>query len=260
MLILFLTALFLSSLGFKKYIWFISIGYGLSIAGIGLGLILLKGTDADAGVIAACVLFIVYGIRLGGYLAMRERNGSYNKKMKGETKPDEHISMIHKIIIWITAALLYVCQSSPLIFRMINERGSDPVFITGFVISIAGLMIESTADIEKSAAKKKDPSRFVDTGLYRIVRCPNYFGEMLFWTGVFTGGTTALSGILQWICAISGYLGIIYVMFSGARRLELRQNRTYGNDPAYLEYAKTTPIMIPLIPLYSVEKHKWLVG
>lgn len=49
-------------------------------------------------------------------------------------------------------------------------------------------------------------------------------------------------------------------MFSGARRLELRQDRTYGNDKDYQKYVKTTPILIPLIPLYSVKKHKWLVG
>lgn len=64
----------------------------------------------------------------------------------------------------------------------------------------------------------------------------------------------------QWIACILGYLGIIYVMFSGARRLEIRQNRVYGNDPEYVNYARTVPIMIPLIPLYSVEKHKWLVA
>lgn len=27
-----------------------------------------------------------------------------------------------------------------------------------------------------------------------------------------------------------------------------------------IEYVKKTPIIIPLIPLYSVAKHKWLVG
>ena len=67
-------------------------------------------------------------------------------------------------------------------------------------------------------------------------------------------------GAVQWIACIIGYLGIIYVMFSGARRLEMRQNRTYGDDPEYVKYAKTVPIMIPLIPLYSVERHKWLVA
>ncbi|MBQ9460863.1 MAG: DUF1295 domain-containing protein [Clostridia bacterium] len=83
---------------------------------------------------------------------------------------------------------------------------------------------------------------------------------MLIWTGIFVGGITAYSGALQWIAAILGYLGIIYVMFSGARRLEERQTRTYGNDPEYQEYFRKTPIMILFIPLYSVINLKWLVA
>ena len=83
---------------------------------------------------------------------------------------------------------------------------------------------------------------------------------MLFWTGVFVGGLPIYRGIGQWILAFLGYAGIIYVMFGGARRLEMRQNRTYGTDPAYRKYVKTTPIMIPFVPLYSVEKYKWLVA
>ena len=83
---------------------------------------------------------------------------------------------------------------------------------------------------------------------------------MLFWTGVFVGGISIYGGAVEWIVALLGYLGIIYVMFGGARRLEIRQNRTYGDDPEYQAYVKSTPIMIPLIPLYSVEKYKWLVA
>ena len=40
-LILFLVAVVISSLGFKKFIWFISLGYGYSIAGIGVALMLI---------------------------------------------------------------------------------------------------------------------------------------------------------------------------------------------------------------------------
>ena len=93
-----------------------------------------------------------------------------------------------------------------------------------------------------------------------MVRCLSYFGELLLWTGVFAGGMTSYTGALQWIVAVFGHLGIVYVMFSGARRLEICQNKAYGDDPEYQSYVKGTPIMIPLIPLYSVEKHTWLVG
>lgn len=41
--------------------------------------------------------------------------------------------------------------------------------------------------------------------------------------------------------AALGYLSIVFVMFSGARRLGLHQNKTYGNDPEYQAYVKNTP-------------------
>jgi hypothetical protein len=49
-------------------------------------------------------------------------------------------------------------------------------------------------------------------------------------------------------------------MFSGARRLEIRQDRNYEKDPEYRKYVKTVPILIPFIPLYSVKKYTFLVA
>ena len=42
-------ALLISSIGFKKYVWFISLGYGFSIAGIGILLLALYGGSLTAG-------------------------------------------------------------------------------------------------------------------------------------------------------------------------------------------------------------------
>jgi hypothetical protein len=42
-------------------------------------------------------------------------------------------------------------------------------------------------------------------------------------------------------------------MFNGAQRLERRQKARLGDDPAYLEYASKTPIILPLIPLYTLD-------
>ena len=254
-------ALVFSSVGFKKYVWFISIGYGLAVAAIGVALLIAGRGQLTAGMMCACILFVVYGLRLGGYLAFRElRSSSYNSKMKGEIKSGDGMSVGAKCAIWISAALLYACETSPVTFRLANGSGTDALLVVGMLISAVGLVVETVADLQKNAAKKVNPRRFVDTGLFRIVRCPNYFGEMLFWTGVFVGGITIFADPLQWIAAILGYVGIIYVMFSGARRLEVRQNKAYGDDPEYQRYVKTTPIMIPLVPIYSVEKHKWLVA
>ncbi len=260
-LAMFVVALVFSSIGFKKYVWFISIGYGFSIAAIGVALLIAGHEQLTASTVCACILLIAYGFRLGGYLAFRElRSSSYNSKMKTEIKSGDDMSMVAKCAIWISAALLYVCQTSPIIFRFVNGSGTDVLLVIGLVISAVGLIVETVADLQKNAAKKANPGRFVDTGLFRIVRCPNYFGEMLFWTGVFVGGISIYAGPLQWIAALVGYIGIIYVMFGGARRLEIRQNKSYGDDPEYRHYVATTPIMIPFVPIYSVEKYKWLVA
>ena len=254
-------ALVVSSIGFKKYVWFISLGYGFSVAAIGVGLLIATRDQLTAVTTFACILFIVYGLRLGGYLAFRElRSTSYNTKMKTEIKSGDDMSMAAKCAIWISAALLYACQTSPITFRLANSAGADALLVIGLIISVIGLVVETMADLQKNAAKKANPRRFVDTGLFRIVRCPNYFGEMLLWTGMFIGGITIYNGALQWIIALLGYVGIIYVMFSGARRLEVRQNKSYGDDPEYQRYVKTTPIMIPFVPIYSVEKYTWLVA
>lgn len=258
---LLIVALIACACGFRKYVWFISIGYGAAVAAIGVALLIIFHSVLSPLTVAACVLLVIYGCRLSGYLTYREvKSASYNKTMKKEFKSGKGMPVVAKLGLWISVALLYVCETSPVLARLANGGHTDVVLIIGILISACGLITESTADLQKNAAKKKNPHRFVDTGLYRIVRCPNYFGEMLFWTGMFVGGITIYNGPLQWVLAVCGYAGIIYVMFGGARRLEIRQDKNYGEDPEYRHYKETTPIMIPLIPLYSVKKYRWLVA
>ena len=260
-LILFAAALVISSIGFKNYVWFISLGYGFSIAGLGLLMLVLYRGSLTLGTALCCLLFVAYGLRLGGYLAVREfKSATYNQNMKGEIKDGKTIPFGVKIAIWVTCAALYVLQVLPVFYRLVNGQGSNTWVYIGGAVMLFGIIFESVADMQKNAAKKINSRRFVDTGLYRIVRCPNYLGELIFWTGVILSGIGGLSGAGQWIMALLGYAGIVFVMFSGARRQEVRQNKNYGADPEYQRYVKTVPIMIPFIPLYSVEKYKWLVA
>lgn len=253
-LITLVIALVLSAIGFKEYVWFISTGYGLSVAGIGLYLAIM-------GAWLPGIVLLVYGLRLSGYITYRSLRTTYNKKMKGEVKDGKSVSIGAKIAIWISVSIMYAFMAVPVSVRVI-EDDCEPsvVMIIGLVIAVFGLVFESTADTQKQIAKKQNPKRFVDTGLYKIVRCPNYLGELIFWTGILISGVTVLSNALEWIIAILGYLLIVFVMFSGARRLEVRQNKSYKEDEEYQKYHDTTPILIPFIPLYSVEKYKWLVA
>ena len=259
--LLFAAAMIISSIGFKNYVWFISLGYGFSIAGEGLLMLLLYHDKLALGTVLCCTLFIIYGCRLGGYLAYRElKSASYKKNMTGEIKDGKTIPFGVKCAIWITCAALYVFQVLPVFYRLLNGTVDNVWVYVGAAVMACGLILESAADIQKNKAKQVNPRRFVDTGLYRIVRCPNYLGEMIFWTGVVLSGIGALTGVGQWIMAMIGYIGIIFVMFSGARRLEIRQNKNYGQDPEYQKYVKTVPILLPFVPLYSVEKYKFLVA
>ena len=261
--LLFALAMLVSSIGFKNYVWFISLGYGFSIAAAGILMLILFHATLTPGTILCCVIFFLYGCRLGGYLAYRElKSSSYKKNMVGEIKDGKTVPMGVKLAIWITCALLYATQVSPVFYRMFNatpETTDNAWVFIGAVIMVCGITLESAADIQKNMAKKVNPKRWVDTGLFRIVRCPNYLGEMIFWTGVLLSGIGAVKG-WQWLVCALGYSGIIFVMFSGARRLEVRQNKRYGKDPDYQKFVKTVPILLPFVPLYSVEKYKWLVA
>ena len=265
-------SLLLCAVGFWRYVYFFSVGYGYAVAGIGIALLIMFHGIMTPVTWIACILFIVYGVRLGGYLMIREmKSAAYNKILKPENDRSKSIAVGVKIAIWVSCAILYFLQTSPITFRLENtanliEEGAAMIApdVTaawvGLIMMILGVLLEIAADMQKNAAKKKNPSRFVDTGLYRIVRCPNYLGELVLWAGVFIAGIPYLQGALQWIIAILGLVGITYVMFSGARRLEMRQDRNYGDDPVYQKYVKTVPIMIPIIPLYSVKNWKAFVA
>lgn len=260
-LVLFIVSMVFSSIGFKKFVWFISLGYGFSITGLGIAMLVMFRNQLNPVTIVLSTFLMFYGIRLGGYLLIRERKSlSYQKTMKDEIKDGSSMNFLVKVLVWVSCALLYCCEVAPVFFRMKHAVSVDVTSIVGTVIMALGIILETASDFIKNRYKKKNPKRFCDVGLFKIVRCPNYLGEVVIWTGVFVSGITALSGVVEWIAALLGWICIVYIMFGGARRLELRQNKNYGNDPEYQEYVKKTPIILPFVPLYSVAKYKWLVG
>ena len=243
--------------GFKKYVYFMSIGYGFSVAVIGAAMAVLGLTGAYGPLNLAhyiqFVLFIVYGFRLSGFLLIREiKNASYRKTL-AEATGDE-IPVFVKFFMWITMGVLYTAQTSGVAFRLFNEAGSSAVQWVGIAISAFGIGLETVADQQKSKQKAERPDMVAMKQLYKIVRCPNYFGEILFWTGVTVSALDCLVGLGQWITVIIAYILIVFIMFNGAQRLEKRQMARYGNNPEYKAYADKTPIIIPLLPIYHLNK------
>ncbi len=259
--ILALTSLIVSALGWKKFLYFISLGYGFSIAAMGLVMLVMYWASLELHTLLPALLLVAYGCRLGGFLLHRElRSTSYRKELPSLTMSSHEMGVGVKFAVWISVVVLYVCQVSPVFYRLDNAMAGAEVWAyVGTGIMLLALILEAVADYQKSAAKNLRPDRFCDTGLYRIVRCPNYFAEILFWTGCLVSGIGALTG-WQWAVAVVGYVCIVYIMFGGARRLEIRQNKRYGADPEYRTYVGCVPIIVPLVPLYSVEKYTFLKG
>lgn len=242
-------------IGFYKFVYFISVGYGLSVSGIGIALLLMYANQITLANLIQCILLIIYGFRLSGFLLFREyKSLSYRKTLEHATTSEQPMPMFAKINIWVCVVALYIAQTSPAYYRLSNNSTESVMIWIGIAVMAVALLIETVADLQKNAAKKKNPNRFCDTGLYRVVRCPNYLGEVLFWAGVFISGFGALTGMVQWIIAVLGFILILYVMFSGAKRLEIRQNKSYGAMSDYQAYVKKTPILLPIIPIYSLEK------
>ena len=255
--IFFALSLIVCLCGFKKYVYFMSIGYGFSVAVIGaamavMGLMGIYGSMSLAHYVQFA-LFIIYGFRLSGFLLIREiKNAAYRKTLAEATGSE--VPVFVKFFMWLTMGVLYVAQTSGVAFRLFNEAGSSAIQWVGIAISAFGIVLEAIADKQKSAQKAKRPDMVATEQLYRIVRCPNYFGEILFWTGVTVSALDCLMGVGQWITVIIAYILIVFIMFNGAQRLEKRQMARYGNNPEYKAYADKTPIIIPLLPIYHLNK------
>lgn len=92
------------------------------------------------------------------------------------------------------------------------------------------------------------------------MRSPNYFGEMVFWLGIFASGISAYASWLDWVLAIVGFVCIQLIMLGSARRLELKQTERYGGDATFQEYVREVPILFPLVPVYSLRDWRIYLG
>lgn len=166
-LIILAVGLLLCAVGFWRYVYFFSVGYGFAVAGIGITLLILFHAVMTPVTWIACILFIVYGVRLGGYLMIREmKSAAYNKILKPENDRSKSIAPGVKIAIWVSCAILYFLQTSPFTFRLENTANlisegaamiapDTAAAWIGLVLMIAGVLLEIAADMQKNVAKKR---------------------------------------------------------------------------------------------------------
>lgn len=254
-------ALAISATGFIRLVYFVSIGYAFSITGMAVLAGVLFAPQLGPWAWAHLALLSFYGLRLGSFLVMRERSPSYQSELEEVQRRNRKLSLFARFGIWIGVALLYVCMFSPGLLRahaMAQGRSDAFPILTGIglAIMVFGLAFEGLADFQKSRFKKTAPKRFCDRGLFRIVRCPNYLGEIGVWTGSLLAGISAWNHPLQAVPGILGTICIVLIMMGSTKRLENKQEGRYGKDPEYQAYVKKVPVLFPFLPIYSLKNIK----
>ncbi|KAJ1495927.1 hypothetical protein T484DRAFT_1760916, partial [Baffinella frigidus] len=89
---------------------------------------------------------------------------------------------------------------------------------------------------------------YCDIGLWKISRHPNYFGEIFLWWGIFIT-CSAVFEYEMWV-SIVGPLFLTFLLFyvSGIPLLEDSADKKHGSKPEYLDYKKSTSVLIPFPP------------
>ncbi|ORX87224.1 DUF1295-domain-containing protein [Anaeromyces robustus] len=248
------TALIGTSIGFIQSKYFVTYGYTGSIVLLGLANLIIFRHNLTIYTTILSILVILHGLRLGSFIFIRNKNSSTYRRQIDEDDEKRKANFMMSLTLWVSCALIYSFEVIPISYRLKNENKDDICALIGIIITAMGLIMESLADSQKYNFKKRSPNRFCDTGLFTVVRFPNYLGEILIWFGLFISGMTIYQGILQWAGATFGFLAIGSTMYFAAVSLEKRQNQNYGDNKEYQEYIHKTPILIPFLPIYSFSK------
>lgn len=207
----------------------------------------LSSDGLDARGVVVTVMVLVWAARLGAFLFRRVKRDGRDGRFDS-IKVDK----IRFLMTW-TLQGLWVLLTLACALAIITgaERESFGVFaVVGTVVWAVGFAIEAVADQQKSAFKQ-DPAnegRFISSGLWAWSRHPNYFGEITLWTGIAIMALPVLSG-WRWVTLISPvFVVVLLTRISGLPMLERRALKRWGDEPAYQEYVRTTPVLVPRPP------------
>ena len=207
-------------------------------------LILASGDFASANVtnIVIVLLISLWALRLGSFLFMRIHKDGEDKRFR-TIKP----SATQFFMTW-TLQGLWVSLCSMCALTAISSDGGvvvNAMFYFGLGLFVLGFSTEIVADNQKSKFRSfsENKDKFITTGLWAKSRHPNYFGEIVLWTGIAVMSFSSLEGwqYLTLISPIFTYILLVYV--SGVRMLEARADKKWGDDEDYIKYKSETPVL-----------------
>ena len=207
-------------------------------------LILASGDFANANLANTVIVLLIslWALRLGSFLFMRIHKDGEDKRFR-TIKP----SATQFFMTW-TLQGLWVSLCSMCALTAISSYSGvvvNALFYFGLGLFLLGFSTEIVADNQKSKFRSfpENRDKFITTGLWAKSRHPNYFGEIVLWTGIAVMSFSSLEGwqYLTLISPIFTYILLVYV--SGVRMLEARADKKWGDDEDYIKYKSETPAL-----------------
>ena len=189
------------------------------------------------------LLITLWAVRLGSFLFMRIHKDGEDKRFR-TIKP----SATQFFMTWTLQGLWVSLCSMCALTAISSDSGIviNTLFYLGLGLFIFGFVTEVIADKQKTAFRSipENRDKFITTGLWAKSRHPNFFGEIVLWTGIAVMSFSSLTG-LQYLTLISPvftYFLIVYV--SGVRMLEARADKKWGDNEEYIKYKTETPVLM----------------
>ncbi|MEK9656520.1 MAG: DUF1295 domain-containing protein [Halieaceae bacterium] len=208
-----------------------------------LGAVVAASELTGAQKLIAIMIFI-WAVRLGSFLFRRIHAAG------GDQRFDQiKISSSRFFVAWTLQGTWVVMTSCAAVAAILSPEQPPLgfVYIVGALMWVSGFAIEVIADRQKSRFRE-DPAnggQFICTGLWARSRHPNYFGEILLWSGITMMAVPYLSGS-QWVVVVSPlFVYALLTRISGIPTLAKRGQQLWGEDPAYQAYLSNTPRLFP---------------
>lgn len=206
----------------------------------------LAGEGADRSLLAA-VLATAWGLRLAAHIGARNAgHGEDRRYAKLRERARGHFAWRSLWSIFgLQAAIGFV------VILPVQSAAADPtppgvgaVAIVGVAVALGGLVCEAVADLQlRRFLAAGLPGGVMDRGLWRYSRHPNYFGDALFWWGIWLIAVEA--GSPAWTAVGPALMTVILVRVTGAALLE----RTIADRRSdYEAYVRRTSAFVPRPP------------
>ena len=206
--------------------------------------ILNSGQQGSIRSTIVAIFVSIWTLRLGTFLYKRiVKSGEDTRFRKIKN------SLPKFLMVW-TLSALWVFLTTINAITIIALNSQEPLglfFLIGATLWAIGFAFEVVADRQKKSfaelAENKD--KFITQGLWSICRHPNYFGEIVLWTGIAIISLPLLSG-WQYVVLVSPvFVFLLLTKISGLPFLEDKAEKKWGGVKDYIEYKNKTPVLVP---------------